>query len=98
RTGTSHPKIGVQRPTTRSNPVTNEIRATKVEIIQGSVRSLISAGDTSAIPATTRSSRRPTPGQPNAKVENRRRTITSYRGYRIDEIGLKPQMGISPTL
>jgi hypothetical protein len=50
------------------------------------------------VPATTRKSKSPTPGQPRANVEKRRRTTTSSRGYPIADLFRNPRKGIILTI
>jgi hypothetical protein len=50
------------------------------------------------IPVTTRNSKSPAPGQPRAKVENRRRTQTPWQGYAIFFPVRNPRNGPGLTL
>jgi hypothetical protein len=63
----SDPATGVHNPASRNNPAV--IASTSGTANRGSARTI------SAIPATTRNSSRPAPGQPRANVENRRRKL-----------------------
>ena len=77
RAATSDPEIGVHKPATRSIALTIASTTRMAGSLGGRVRSLVSSGAMIAIPATHRIKRRPTPGQPQANVENRRRKIAS---------------------
>ena len=87
RAATSEPASGVHSPASRSIPMmiatTGRIKKWK----DGPPNSLAMPWITREAPATRRMSRRPAPGQPGAKVENRRRNYApdNQSGYRIEE-------------
>ena len=72
---TDVPTIGVHKPATNRIPAAIESTASMVTFIGGSLASLEAARTISAQPTTKRMSSKPTPGQPPANVEYRRRNL-----------------------
>src|SRR5580692_4674831 len=70
---TSVAATGVHKPISRSSPAPMPNTDNTVTRVEGSLYSRASARQIKANPSTTRIRRRPTPGQPWANVENRRR-------------------------
>ena len=66
------PASGVHRPTTRSNPLPAPTICSTTAINEGASRRLMIPKWKSATAVSSRRRRRPTPGQPLAKVENSR--------------------------
>ena len=67
------PAVGVHKPAINDNPSTKSPEWVMNTRKCGPVRGIVSSPAIKEIPHTRRMSRRPTPGQPRAKFENRRR-------------------------
>jgi hypothetical protein len=74
----SAPASGVHKPARISRPAPTPILCRMIVTNGGASRRLAIPKWTSATPVSTRKSRRPTPGQPSANVENNRCTILPY--------------------
>ena len=72
------PTIGVHRPTISRIPTPIESTARMVTFIGGWLASLVAARTTSAQPITKRRRSKPTPGQPPANVEYKRRKNAAF--------------------
>ena len=81
RTVTSIPAIGVHKPASRRVPPAIPITAGAACPMEAPARRMKNPWVTRTLPATSRMNKRPAPGQPSAKVENRRRKGTPARGY-----------------
>jgi hypothetical protein len=73
RAATSVPATGVHKPARSSSARPMAAKHTAITWRDGPLFSFSAARQIKAIPATRRKSRTPTPGQPLANVENRRR-------------------------
>jgi hypothetical protein len=75
---TSAPAMGVHKPATRRSPAATASTCTMTGVIGRPIgrppRSSATPRKIIAMPATNRMTRRPTPGEPRANVEKRRRT------------------------
>jgi hypothetical protein len=88
---TRDPAIGVHKPTTRSSPSPIASMSKIAGSIAWSIRNLSIPCAMRAIPATSRMSKSPTPGQPRANVENRRCKRTPCQSYSIVEHERSPE-------
>ena len=82
---TSEPASGVHNPASRSIPIMLATTGSAMNWMDGAVCSLANPWRMSEAPATRRMSRRPAPGHPGAKVENRRRTRPP-RTFRLSKL------------
>jgi hypothetical protein len=100
RTITRNPAIGVQKPTNSDRPRAIASTSIASSLMGRSVRSLRNAWLTKPMPATTRKSKRPTPGHPRAKFENnlRKARPVSNQSVNDHEIWRKPQKSLGMTL
>ena len=92
---TEAPTIGVHKPTISRSPAPSKSAAGIVTLIGGrSVHSLRLARTISAEPMTARMRSKPTPGQPPANVEYKRRKAHPSRRYqfRCCRVESKPQI------
>lgn len=80
---TREPAIGVHNPAIRRTPIPIKKASRIAARIGMSAWNPSISWTMREIPATTRNSKSPAPGQPRAKVENRRRTQTPWRSYAI---------------
>jgi hypothetical protein len=91
---TSIPAIVVHSPKIKRIPHPAESRDIMVVFIGGSVQIIEIARKTSAEPTTTRMRSKPTPGQPPANVEYRRRkerSVGHFLGSYLAEVKGNPQ-------
>ena len=86
------PAIGVHNPASRSIPIMIATTGSAMNWMDGPVCSLANPWIISEAPATSRMSRRPAPGQPGAKVENRRRNSPpeDHSGYLFETLAESP--------
>ena len=91
----SAPAMGVHQPTMREAPATS---ASHCRRTGSELAAPVAASRIGGIPAATRSSSRPVPGQPRGKVENKRRRKSPGGAYGIRDCGQTPGLGPRPPL
>jgi hypothetical protein len=91
RIATNDPEMGIHNPASRSIPATIPSTSRMADSICGPPRSFMSPEAIIAIPATSRRNRRPTPGQPWANVEYRRRRSAPSQGSPNEESEQSPK-------